>query len=283
MKIFIFSDTSWSLGRVHRDVMKQLNHEVQYLNWGNYNWYDFVNAYTWCDKCITNLVSYRTLKNSFPQFDLKKCIFVSHGFIEHENMEYDMNMTYGMTSDSISDLFPLEIKPFLMPNGVDPENFNYIPKDGTLLNLGWCGAEHIWWKQSSWGKYLSDKTNIHLKVATKLSYDELKEWYNTIDLLVVTALPNAHQETGPLPPFEAIVSGVPAIGTPVGNFRNVPGPKFTTLEDGVAIINYYKENPEELKKLAREQYDFVINNYSYKVLAPLWEKALTTENGNSQV
>jgi hypothetical protein len=281
MKVFIFSDTHWSLGRVHRDVMKYLNHEVQYMDWDGYSWNDFVKNYMWCDKCITNLITYKTLKSSFSNLDLKKCIFVSHGFVEHEKMEYDKEMVYGMTSDAILPLFPSYISPFLMPNGVDPENFNYKPKDGYISTLGWCGADHVWWKQVNWAHDISNKTNIPLKLATKLSYDELKDWYNTIDLLLVTAVPNAYQETGPLPPFEAIVSGVPVIGTPVGNFRHVPGPKFKTVEEGVNLIKYFKEHPEELKELAKRQYDFVINNFSYRVLAPYWEAVITAKNGNS--
>jgi len=241
MKVFIFSDTHWSLGRVHRDVMKQLKCEVQYLDWSGYQWQDFVNKYNWADRCITNLVAYKTIKNVFPNLDLKKCIFVSHGFVEHENMEYDESLKYGMTSDALIPLFPKNIKPYLMPNGVDPDNFHYKPKQTPLETLGWAGADHVWWKQANWAHEISKQTNISLKLATKLSYDDLKNWYNTIDLLLITAVPNAHQETGPLPPFEAIVSGVPAIGTPVGNFRNVPGPKFTTVQEAGEIVNYYKE------------------------------------------
>lgn len=275
MKIFIFSDTHWSLGRVHRDVMKQLQYEVRYIDWSGYDWNSFYNNYNWCDKFITNLISYKTLNPTFPQIDWKKGIFLSHGFVEHENATYNENLKYGMTSDSLVNLFPNTVKPFLMPNGVDPENFNYIPKDGTLTNLGWCGADHVWWKQVNWAHDISKQTNTPLKLATRLSYDELKDWYNTIDLLLVTAVPNAHQETGPLPPFEAIVSGVPAIGTPVGNFRHVPGPKFTNVQEAIELVNYYKSNPEELKKLAILQYDYVMANYTYKVLAPKWRDALT--------
>jgi hypothetical protein len=121
---------------------------------------------------------------------------------------------------------------------------------------------------------------VNMTAANTLSFEEVKNWYHTIDLLLITAVPVPEQETGPLPAFEAIVSGIPVIGTPVGNFRHVPGPKFTDLDEGVRLVNYYKEKPEELKNLAKEQYDYVIKNFSYKVLAPYWEKALTSENGN---
>jgi hypothetical protein len=226
MKVFIFSDTHWALGRIHRDVMKQLNHEVQYTDWARYSWKEFMDNYQWCDKCITNLVAYKSLKPSFPYLDFKKCIFVSHGAVEHENVEYDPNLKYGMVSDCLAELFPPSITPFLMPNGVDPEEFNYIPKNGPIMSLGWCGAPHVASKQIGWATEISKQTTIPLKIASNLTYNEVRNWYNTIDILIVTAVPIRYKETGPLPAFEAIVSGVPVLGTPVGNFRHVPGPVY---------------------------------------------------------
>lgn len=275
MKVFIFSDTHWALGRIHRDVMKQLPYEVRYTDWAKYSWEEFMNNYMWCDRCITNLVSYKSLKPSFPQLDFRKCIFVSHGAVEHEGIQYDPRLKYGMVSDCLLQVFPPNIPtPFLMPNGVDPDNFNYIPKQGNLSILGWCGAPHVQSKQIHWAHEISNKTQLPLSVASTLTYEQVRDWYNTIDLLIITAEPIAYKETGPLPAFEAIVSGVPVIGTPVGNFRHIPGPKFKTVEEAVQLINYYKSNPQELQNLAREQYDYVIQNYTYKTLSTYWKNAL---------
>ena len=274
MKVFIFSDTHWALGRVHRDVMKQLNYEVRYLDWANPNNEQYVKNYNWCDKCITNLVAHNFIKNNFSFLGFKKYIFVSHGFVEHEKIEYDPTLQYGITSDSLLELFPNNITPFLMPNGVDPDQFHYAPKRGSIARLGWCGASHVAFKQINWAHDIANKTEIPLYVASRLSYDELKPWYNKIDLLLITSIPIRHKETGPLPAFEAIVSGVPVLGTPVGNFYDVPGPKFTTVDEAVRIIEHFKQNPEELFDLAKEQYDYVMKNYTYEVLAPRWKDAL---------
>jgi hypothetical protein len=170
--------------------------------------------------------------------------------------------------------FPETVTPFLMPNGVDPDEFRYIPKDGSLKKLGWCGAPHVASKQVEWAHEISNKTQIPLTIASKLSYDEVREWYNTIDVLLITAVPIRYKETGPLPAFEAIVSGIPVIGTPVGNFYHIPGPKFTTVQEAVELIQHFKEHPQELVDLAKEQYDYVMNNFTYKVLAPQWKYAL---------
>ena len=274
MKVFIFSDTHWALGRIHRDVMKQLHHDVRYTDWANFSWNEFIDNYNWCDKCITNLVAYKALIPSFPQLDFLKCIFVSHGAVEHEGIEYDLKLKYGMVSDCLKDVYPSTITPFLMPNGVDPENFTYAQRSGSLSKLGWCGAPHVTSKQVHWARDISMYTDIPLSLATNLTYDQVRDWYQTIDILLITAIPIPYKETGPLPAFEAIVSGVPVIGTPVGNFRHIPGPKFTTVEEAVHLIGFYKQNPEELRKIAKLQYDYVLKHFTYKTLAEKWQYAL---------
>lgn len=274
MKVFIFSDTHWAIGRIHRGVMKQLNYEVRYLDWSNPDHAEYVKNYIWCDKCITSLVAHNFITNNFSSLGFKKYIFVSHGSIEHQGFQYDPRLQYGIVSDCLIDFFPDHITPFLMPNGVDPDEFNYRPKYGSIARMGWCGATHIASKQIEWAHEIAKKTDIPLHVASTLSYDEVRDWYNTLDLLLVTAVPVRHSETGPLPAFEAIVSGVPVLGTPVGNFYHVPGPKFTTIEEAVQLIEHYKQNPLQLFDLAKEQYDYVMNNFTYKDLASRWKDAL---------
>lgn len=274
MKVFVFAETKWALGRIYKDFAKYVDYEIKYVDWETYSYDDFISNYFWCDKCLTNLCAYNSLKHTFPQIDLRKCIFVSHGFTEHENVSYDKNLVYGMTSDSLKPLFPEYIEPFLMPNGVDPENFNYKETNGEINTIGWCGAFRIDWKQANWAEDIAKENGLPLKICFGMNHDQVRDWYNTIDLLLVTAIPKPHIESGPLPPFEAIVSGVPVIGTPVGNFRHVPGPKFTTLEEGIALVKYYKTHPDELSQIAKEQYTYVLNNYTYKTLSSYWKHAL---------
>lgn len=276
-KVLVFSDTHWSLGRIHRGIAKQLKaeYEFRFIDWADWDFNYFLESYNWCDKCISNLVAYKVLKPTFGHnIDFNKFIFVSHGYPEHDDIQYEPNIVYGVTSDSLISFFPEFITPLLMPNGVDPDDFNYLPKDGTITNLGWCGAPHVLSKQINWAMEISNKSGLPLRIANDLSYDQLKTWYNTIDLLLVTSIPQANQESGPLPPFEAIVSGVPVIGTPVGNFRNVPGPKFTTIKEAIVILNRLRNNPDEVKQIQKLQYDYVMNNYTFEKVAPYWKIAL---------
>jgi glycosyltransferase involved in cell wall biosynthesis len=89
--------------------------------------------------------------------------------------------------------------------------------------------------------------------------------------LLITSGPEPYIETGPLPPFEAIASGIPVIGTNVGNFRKIPGPKFTTTDEAAAIIRVLKSDPAQVRSLAEEQYNWVVENWTYKTLASSWK------------
>ena len=162
-----------------------------------------------------------------------------------------------------------------MSNGVDQDDFTYTPRSGKLDTLGWCGRRSLKSKQVWWAEDISRRTGIPLdnldaSLSETRPKDFMRGWYQNIDLLIVTSIPVWDSETGPLPTFEAIVSGIPAIGTPVGNFRDVPGPKFNTIEEGVAIINELRQNPERMKALALEQYNYVMKNFTYEVIANSW-------------
>jgi glycosyltransferase involved in cell wall biosynthesis len=161
-----------------------------------------------------------------------------------------------------------------MPNGVDENDFIYKERDGLIRRLGWCGGEHVASKQISWAKEISIRSGLPLDVASQLSYAEVAKWYHSVDILLVTAVPSMESETGPLPAFEAIVSGIPVIGTPVGNFRHIPGPKFATVDEALELIRFLQEHPEKVKVLAKIQYDYVIQNFTYKAMAHKWNDAL---------
>jgi FkbM family methyltransferase len=95
-------------------------------------------------------------------------------------------------------------------------------------------------------------------------------WYDSIDLLLVTSGPEVTVETGPLPPFEAIVAGVPVIGSPCGNFSFVPGPKFATVNEGIAILRSLMSDPTQVVEVAKEQRESVLASWTYDALARKW-------------
>lgn len=278
MKVLVFADTEWSVGRVNKDVVKYMTDiKFEFMDWRNFDWSIFIQQFENCDVCLTNIVSIKFLQNTGIPFDFEKCVFMSHGYIDNNATDISNlmeNWVYGITSESIRGLFPNNLKIFLMPNGVEPSHFKYEEKVGILKTLGWCGSKDVPSKQHEWATSIATQTELILDFACTKKFSEICDWYSTIDLLLVTSMPHQHSETGPLPAFEAIVSGVPVIGTPVGNFKDIPGPKFTTIEEAVGIVTDLKTNPQRMKDIAREQYEYVMKNYTYESFAHKWREAL---------
>jgi hypothetical protein len=182
------------------------------------------------------------------------------------------DFTYGLTS-SVSYLYyadRIQGSIFVTPNGVDPAGFVYRERAGTIQKLGWCGTPRVGQKRVDWAHSIAAADGIPLDIASTVPRAEMPAWYDSIDLLLITSGPCLTAETGPLPAFEAIVSGVPVIGTPVGNFSFLPGPKFTTIEEGVALIKELQADPAWLRKIAKEQYECVMSRWTYEVLGKEW-------------
>jgi glycosyltransferase involved in cell wall biosynthesis len=281
MKVFAFIGLNWSVHRVILGIEKQLpNFEFRYLESGSsYTYTEFIELYEWCDVVLTNLETIRMIKACFYEdnrISPKKFLYISHGGVENKVVgdQYDERSTYGMTSDCLRPLFPSTLKLYVTPNGVDPSLFQYKKRDGTLNTLGWGGCPNIASKRVDWGHKIAKKTNLPLKIGYGMTFEQIAEWYHTIDLLIVTAGPEIYSETGPLPAFEAIVCGVPVIGTTVGNFGKLPGPKFVTIEEAVSTIEFLKTDPTRLQQIADDQYEYVMKHFTYEKLAPLWKRAL---------
>jgi glycosyltransferase involved in cell wall biosynthesis len=275
-KVFVFSDSYWSINRVYRDVEKQLSDDFEffYMHWRDYSVDEFIRRYNECDLCLTNVICVKCPMPDFPFLNFKKCLFVSHGFPENDKLtDYPTNYMYGMTSDSVIELFPKNVPVLYTPNGVDPDNFEYREKSGVISTIGWAGATYQPYKQIDWAKQISAGVDLPLKIGEGLRFEQMKDWYHTVDIVLVTTIPEHWRETGPLPAYEAIVSGVLVVGTPVGNFRKIPGPKFSTIEEGIQIVKKLKENPDVVKELAREQYRYVMENFTYKVISHYWRSA----------
>lgn len=289
MKVCLFTDSTWSLGLVARDIKAALpEYEIDIIDWGRYfPPEDIDDLYNKYDVIIANIGTING-KSSFSHLiDKRKIIFRSDGFEEFNNSgPLDVNNTYAAVSESIIKLFPQGSKVFWTPNGANPAFYTYKQRDGILNKIGWCGAPRVWFKQADWAIDIARQTGIpfnitsavpcehNVQIWTPLSYEQVREWYSTIDLLLITSIPNGSSETGPLPAFEAILSGVPVIGTPTGNFAKVPGPKFSSIQEGVNIVTYLQYNPDDLKALAKEQYEYVMEYFTYDSFAYRWKEAI---------
>lgn len=294
-KVMIYGEPAWAVGRIHKNIEKYLSDEFKFI------YYDWANTYTSnlnevfesVDLVLSLFMGQPYLDNYNPLFNKKKCIFVAHGFEEMNGPTPSPFATYGMVSRSIEHLFPSNLKPFFTPNCVELDDFNYKEHSGSTNVIGWCGAPRVWFKQFDWAREIANQFGTKLQVSSKvpfedpidwrpLTYDETKEFYSTLDILLITSIPNGESETGPLPAFEAIASGVLVIGTPVGNFKEVPGPKFSTIEEAVSILSDLKYNPERVKQLAKEQYKCIVEKWNYKVVSEQWREMFRSALKNAE-
>jgi hypothetical protein len=272
-RIVGIGDTSWSIGRVHNDIALMLkdDYEFKFYEASRFMLHEFREDFKNSDLCLVIAVVQREVMDmcqlESPD-DLKKLVVVAHGVSELSSIVWFDHVTYGILSDVLLPLVPSHVH--VVPNGVNDLLFDHIPRSGDLKTLGWCGALWVPFKRTSWVFDIARKSRLPVSIAETLPLDKLKSWYHSIDLLLITSGPNPNDETGPLPPFEAIVSGVPVIGTRVGNFRHVPGPKFETTEEAVEIVHNLRKDPNRLKMLANEQYTWVMANWTYKTLAASW-------------
>jgi len=294
-KVMIYGDSTWAIGRIHKDIEKYLSDEFEfiYYDWANTYSLNLNEVFESVDLVITLFMGQKYLDEYNPLFNKKKCIFVAHGFEEMCGQTPSSIATYGMTSRSIEGLFPSEIKAFFTPNCVELDHFTHKEHSGSTNVIGWCGAPRVWFKQFHWAKEIAKQFGTELQVSCKvpfedpadwvaLPFEELKKWYSTLDILLITSIPNGQSETGPLPAFEAIAAGVVVIGTPVGNFAEIPGPKFSTIEEAVQILNELKNDPERVKQIAKEQYECVIQKWNYKVVAEKWKEMFRSALKNAE-
>jgi hypothetical protein len=273
--IVIIADTGWSIGLVHKDVAASLgeDYEFKFYDHTSFVVADFLNDFHSADLCMTTLWVQDGLFNMLnfktPE-EQRKFVVVCHGVSEIQpNTTWSPHVTYGTVSDILLPFCPVLMH--VVPNGVNASRFQRKAHDGKITTLGWCGALRTSWKMSDRAFEIARQAKMPLSIAEALSLDDLKIWYHSIDVLLVTSGPQPHDETGPLPPFEAILSGVPVIGTSVGNFRKVPGPKFSNPEEAARILAELKKDPERVKLLAEEQYHWVMENWTYTTHAAAWK------------
>jgi glycosyltransferase involved in cell wall biosynthesis len=205
-----------------------------------------------------------------------KVLIVCHGFEEIFDGDYCVDFNYSVTSDVLLPLIQKYVKNVkVVPNCVEPALYTHVERCGELKVVGWAGASWVWYKRFKMFQPIVDGAGLLGKVTDPvIPVDKMDEWYQDVDILLVLSGPEEFKETGPLPPFEAIVRGIPVIGTAVGNFKHIPGPKFETIEEGVRILTELKHDPARLRKLASDQLECVLANWTYSVVAHKWEDAM---------
>ena len=285
--VCVLADTTWSIGRVHRDIADALGSEYEFVfHYDARHYRDKMLAdFDRCDVFLTTPNLFGGLTDStLKGRNLKKVLFIAHyahdwTFLKESPLLNEPS--YCTISEAVTESFPAPCR--WTPSGINPALFDYRPRSGKIRTMGWSG--NLAWvsKRVDWSYQIANGAELVASLTVRTPYAEMREWYQSIDIFVVTAGPGVDCETGPLPPFEAALSGVPVIGTAVGNFRLLPGPKFTTIAEAVAILQDLKANPDRAVALAKEQYDAVMSNWTIQAVLPKWREALDAaiEKGRS--
>jgi len=165
-----------------------------------------------------------------------------------------------------------------MPNGVEGGFFKQevnSKKAFESLRFGWVGNSKDRLKNFHEVKKLQDE-GLNLKIAENLNLFKLRDFYQTIDVLLITS----QSESQPLPFLEALSSGCSVVSRPVGIV-----PEFKSFNN-VVIVPFEKSISEYIIKanlnlntnnqkndiLDLNSWDKIINIYKYFFTSAVNEK-----------
>ena len=193
------------------------------MDFNSEDW-DMVFIYPWSNKSVMSRLD--------PDNTI---VCVAGGDQLDKSRDFDINcrdfVVYGACNRDIQKVlrnrFPRKWIP-LLSHGVDTEKFKPDPVSHDEFTVGWVGAAKRKIKRLSLAERVVAKAGMKLKVAgygreaSLLSHDEMPEFYNHIDVLLITSEFEAH----PLVAYEAMACGVPVISGNVGDLEE-------TIENGV--------------------------------------------------
>jgi hypothetical protein len=273
MKIAIWIEDNWAFGRIAQALKKYGNVDI-------YDWRD-------CDKTNDLLgpgekwkeydkiisTSY-IFKYIFPEEFYKKLVVSVHfpvfdhpHFIEILHVKKDV--TYWGVCKQVCDTMKDSgcETVYWSPFGADIDLFpvKYSPGQ-KIKRIGLVGAADDPGHPYSLNKgyeLFEEVCKIGGFEAVYVRHKTADCMFNDIDILICCS----KLEGGPLGIFEAASSGLPVLTTKVGNVQEIEGiAMFTTAQEAVDQINYWNENPEELKTYTERMTQEVRTNWSMEKL-----------------
>ena len=177
-----------------------------------------------------------------------------------------------------------------LPTGVDTEIF--YPEEQirtSRLTIGWCGKESTAdkWSPKGFAEILEPLMAKDLQVnwalntrehANRLSAEEMRHWYNSIDLFLCTSC----SEGGPTSLQEAMACGRGFVSTGVGLAgqlseagRCVPG--YRNAEEASLVVNYLysvlkdlTEDTEQVVEMGMRARRTILDRWDWRTLADTW-------------
>lgn len=257
VKVAIWGETIWAIGRIHQAIQKHLEGaRVDMYDWSNsdtnrrfftQDWKEYDRIVTKSD--IFNLEEMFGLK--LPDGILDKLVVISHCpdldnpyFKEHIEIR-DGPVYVGVSKETCESLRKKGVNdPVWVPFGADIDIFKNthvtsagIKRIGMICVEGHHSTDYNLVKRPDMFEEICrrvDATPVY--ICNRLTEDATL--YSDIDLLISCS----EFEAGPLGVFEAASCGVPVLIRPVGNARYIQGIRtFNTVDDAVDIIKGWEE------------------------------------------
>ena len=292
LKIAIWSETRWSVGRIHNSLMKYLS------NWFDFDFYDWSKPERSCElftngkwknyhKILgTTTLVFGCLEHKFlkeiPIELQRKMLPVAHcPIFNNERFWEDLSdlpyINYGgVSQETVDNIKEKSGKDaFFLPTGVDIHQFSPSRKITQIQTIGFCGnantAGENWCqvKRPDVLKQIANKANINFNFIHSKHYTENAKLYDSIDMFVCCSLFEGSGQGI----IECAAANIPVISTKVGYakmFKNIK--TFETVEEAVEIINYFNENPEELEKYVNVLGEEVRTEWNWEYIAEKYWK-----------
>lgn len=241
MKIAIWSEGRWALGRIHASIQRYVQgHEIHFFDWlhledtrlffQTWDSYDLIlgnTAITFCPQDI-----------GFPVPDkyLAKCLAFLHCPVINEPSGFHTEKvvsslpTYvAVSKDAQQSLEALGLVSTYVPFGVDHNLFYESVKSRSLKRAGFVGRGSVV-KQVHLFYDICAKSGLEPVI---IEGRESTDLYSDIDLLINCS----SFECGPLGNFEAAAMGRPVLSKRVGNWASVRGALFyETVDEAVHLL-----------------------------------------------
>lgn len=249
MKIAIWSEGRWALGRIHDSIKTYVKgHEIHVFDWMHphentlffQTWqsYDLILGNT----AITFLPKDTGYLQEMPPQFLAKCLACLHCPVIDDPSGYhtekivsDLPQYLAVSKEAQASLATLGLKSTYVPFGVDTKLFYEPARKRSLHRAGFVGRGSIV-KNDTLFRDICSRTGLEPVI---LFGREPKDLYADIDLLINCS----SFECGPLGNFEAAAMGRPVLSKKVGNWASLKTALFyDTLDEAVHLIEMMSDD-----------------------------------------
>jgi glycosyltransferase involved in cell wall biosynthesis len=293
-KVLFFTQNRWAFGSIHHGLCKELYKHGIFANLLDYCIQYTLEEFELLNKTYDYFV---TQPESIPILidygvPLNKIVAVAHAEwdinlsqsnnVHERTNNYDIH-SYGVISNklfNIVDSMNYKIKPKLVTNGIIFDAFYEKPSDklnvvgygGSFSSPNFAGQEI---KRGSLVQLATESAELKFLPNGLYNHLAMVGYYKGVDSVIMSST----EEACGLPMLEAAAAGRLCIGTPVGYFAEnglKGGGIQVSLEENQfvnevsAILNYYKNNPDQYRRKCLDIQEYARYNYDWSKVIDQW-------------